>query len=332
MINAMSAALELIARRYEDFARFEARGRSPAYARIAQAIAVDRFMLSFLAEWPEIKRQPNLLLGAVRYLYGTPEDADVFLELARAHAEEIAAVMAARSTQTNEPARCATLLPVLAGLPQPLALLEVGAAAGLCLLPDRYAYDYGRVQIPPSRPGAASTPVFSCRADAGTPLPECNVEVASCAGLDLHPIDLTDDTEIRWLEALIWPGEGSRLSLLRAACELARAEPPPVIAGDLRGDLPALAAQAPADATLVVFHTAVLAYVRDPADRAAFAHSVAELDAVWIANEGPQNIPGVPASVMQERPAGDEFLLCVDGQPTAWTDGHGTWIDWRPAT
>ena len=84
-----------------------------------------------------------------------------------------------------------------------------------------------------------------------------------------------------------------------------------MIAGDLRGDLPALAAQAPADATLVVFHTAVLAYVRDPADRAAFAHSVAELDAVWIANEGPQNIPGVPASVMQERPAGDEFLLCA---------------------
>ena len=105
-----------------------------------------------------------------------------------------------------------------------------------------------------------------------------------------------------------------------------------MIAGDLRGDLPALAAQAPADATLVVFHTAVLAYVRDPADRAAFAHSVAELDAVWIANEGPQNIPGVPTSVMQERPVGDEFLLCVDGQPTAWTDGHGTWIDWRPAT
>ena len=231
MINAMSAALELIARRYEDFARFEARGRSPAYARIAQAIAVDRFMLSFSANTSaEIKRQPNLLLGAVRYLYGTPGDADDFLELARAHAEEIAAVMAARSTQTNEPARCATLLPVLAGLPQPLALLEVGAAAGLCLLPDRYAYDYGRVQIPPSRPGAVSTPVFSCRADAGTPLPECNVEVASCAGLDLHPIDLTDDTEIRWLEALIWPGEGSRL----CRCCAPRARPRRTSAGDRR--------------------------------------------------------------------------------------------------
>ncbi len=23
-----------------------------------------------------------------------------------------------------------------------------------------------------------------------------------------------------------------------------------------------------------------------------------------------------------------DFLLCVDGRPTAWTDGHGTLLDW----
>ncbi len=38
-----------------------------------------------------------------------------------------------KRTQTNEPGRCAVLLPLLAALPQPLALLEVGASAGLCL-------------------------------------------------------------------------------------------------------------------------------------------------------------------------------------------------------
>ena len=37
----------------------------------------------------------------------------------------------ARRTQTNEPARCAVLLPALAQLPQPLALIEAGASAGL---------------------------------------------------------------------------------------------------------------------------------------------------------------------------------------------------------
>jgi Uncharacterized protein conserved in bacteria (DUF2332) len=34
-----------------------------------------------------------------------------------------------RATQTNEAGRCAVLLPVLAALPQPLALLDVGASA-----------------------------------------------------------------------------------------------------------------------------------------------------------------------------------------------------------
>jgi hypothetical protein len=100
-----------------------------------------------------------------------------------------------------------------------------------------------------------------------------------------------------------------------------------VVRGDLRVDLPALAAQAPPDATLVVFHTAVLVYVRDPGDREAFARSVADVGAVWIANEGPHNIPGV-AAPPDAHPDPAAFLHCVDREPVAWTDGHGTWIDW----
>ena len=50
--------------------------------------------------------------------------------------------MRTRATQTNEAGRCAILLPVLAALPQPLALLDVGASAGLCLYRD---------QVPPPR-------------------------------------------------------------------------------------------------------------------------------------------------------------------------------------
>jgi hypothetical protein len=100
-----------------------------------------------------------------------------------------------------------------------------------------------------------------------------------------------------------------------------------VVRGDLRADLAALAAQAPAYATLVVFHTAVLAYVRDPADREAFARSVASAGAVWVANEGAHNIPGV-AEPSEAHPDPAAFLLCVDREPVAWADGHGTWIDW----
>jgi hypothetical protein len=323
-------ALEAVAERWRWFARFEAQGRSRLYAEIAHAVSADAWSLGFLAQMPEARWQPNLLLATVRYLYGTPEGPTRFLELVRSNAGEIAAVMAVRSTQTNEPARCSVLLPALARLPPPLALLEVGASAGLCLLPDRYAYDYGRRRIDPSVPSRAQAPTFVCRATPDTPLPERNLEISWRAGLDLHPIDLDDEAEVRWLHALVWPGEEDRAPRLNAACEIAREDPPVVIKGDLRKDLPALAATAPRGATLVVFHTAVLAYVSDSDERDEFARGVSELDAIWIANEAPENIPGTPAEIISERPHPDALLLAVDGRPTAWTDGHGSWLAWRP--
>ena len=247
-----SEVRKLIARRWERFAA-EAVGRSPLYVEISRTVAVTDSVLSLLAAMPEEKWQPNVLLGVVRYLYGTPPSGDEFIALVEDRAQEIAETMAVRTTQTNEPARCATLLPILARLPQPLALLEVGAAAGLCLLPDYYAYDYGGHTVAPSADGEVEPPVFSCRAGPGTPLPETGLDVAWRAGLDLDPIDLGDEAEIRWLEALVWPGEEYRLPRLRAAIEVARAHPPRLVKGDLRTDLRALASEAPGGATLVVF-------------------------------------------------------------------------------
>ena len=133
----------------------------------------------------------------------------------------MAAVIAARRTQTNEPARCATLLPLLARLPQPLALLEVGASAGLCLLPDFYSYAYGGVRIEPAQ-ADANAPVFHCAVNAATPIPEKNVDVIWRAGLDLNPLDVTREDDARWLQALVWPGEGQRERLLGEALTVAR--------------------------------------------------------------------------------------------------------------
>lgn len=163
----------------------------------------------------------------------------------------------------------------------------------------------------------ATARVRISRAEYGT------VGIAPCAS----SVDLRDDAEIRWLEALVWPGEEYRLPRLRAACEVARSVSPRVIKGDLRIDLAALAAQAPRHATLVVFHTAVLAYVRDPQDREAFAASAARAGATWIANEGAHDIPAAPRGDPRAcRPGGVSAVRRRD--PIAWTDGHGTWIDW----
>src|SRR3954451_19121895 len=117
---------------YTRFAEEEARGKSPLYESFARGIAGDESLLRHLAGLPPAKRQPNLLLAAVRHIAGVLPDWPAFRTAALARWREIEAVMLSRSTQTNEPGRCATLLPVLANLPQPLALIEVGASAGLC--------------------------------------------------------------------------------------------------------------------------------------------------------------------------------------------------------
>ena len=97
--------------------------------------------------------------------------------------------MMARRTQTNEVARCATLLPTLARLPGPLALIEVGASAGLLLLVDRYSYDYGAHTITSPEVDA---PVLRCDARGAVPIPAQLPEVVWRAGLDLNPLDVAN--------------------------------------------------------------------------------------------------------------------------------------------
>jgi hypothetical protein len=312
--------------RYLRFAEHEAKGVSPLYEELARGVAADEAVLRFIATLPEPKQQPNLLFAAVRHLYGTPEDARHFARLVAAYPEEIRRVVLARRTQTNEPGRCAVLLPVLARIPGPLALLEAGASAGLCLLPDFYGYDYGRARLDPARTGASPSPVFPCRASENTPLPARIPEIAWRAGLDLNPLDVRDPDTAAWLETLVWPGNEPRAERLRRAMEIAREHPPAIARGDLLDALPDVAAGAPSDATLVIFHSAVLSYV--PIDvRQRFGEMVRELGAVWISNEFAAVLPDVAAKL--DRPAPDDrFLLAVDGEPVAFTGPHGQSIEW----
>jgi hypothetical protein len=318
---------------YRRFAEDEVGDKSPLYGELVRGVAADPEVIGFLVTLPRHKRQPNLLLAAARYLFGTPAGWAQVRSCVLENSEVLRATMLARSTQTNEPGRCASLLPVLAGLPEPLALLEVGASAGLCLLPDCYAYDYGgailgpeaRRLTPPVFPCAV--PVFPCAVNAATPLPARLPRVVWRAGLDLNPIDVEDPGEVAWLEALVWPEETDRLVRLRAAVGIAAAEKPRLVKGDLRRDLAALAREAPNGATLVIFHTAVLPYVASAAEREEFARSVGLLCDFWVANEAPRVIPGIAEHAGREGPKGS-FLMSVNGVPVAWSDPHGASLDW----
>ena len=112
---------------YRVFARRKARGRSAAYEALAESVADDAAVAGFIASLPPGKRQPNLVFAAARYLLGVPPSIGQLRDLVRQSRAELTQVILDRRTQTNEPARCATLLPALAQLPQPLALIEAAA-------------------------------------------------------------------------------------------------------------------------------------------------------------------------------------------------------------
>lgn len=310
-----------VAENYLRFGRIAAAGKSPLYQELCEGVANDPAMLAFVSRQPPGKRQPNLLLAGTRFLFGLPPSYEAFRETVLEHQEEVAEVLSTRRTQTNEPGRCALLLPLLCRLPQPLALLEVGAAAGLCLLVEHYGYDYGGHRLGDGRV------VFECAPHGAVPLPRELPQVVWRAGIDLEPIDLDDDDAVRWLEALVWPEEQDRLERLRGAIEVARGERPRVIRGDLLEHLHDLAAEAPGDATLVVFHTAVLAYLSVD-QREQFRSQVAATRAVWVSNEGADVVAGVPRPMVA--PVGASyFVLAVDGRrAVAYCDGHGRWLQW----
>jgi hypothetical protein len=323
----VSADLNRIAERYRAFAIDEVRGVSEAYEKLALGIAATPEILDFIATVPADRRQPNLFLAAVRQVCGVPEDAGHLRSLLRREHEHIRSVMLSRTTQTNEPARCSVLLPALAQLPQPLALLEVGASAGLCLLPDLYGYDYGIRRI---EPAVENAPIFQCVASGAVPFPDAVPQIIWRLGLDLNPLDLSSDEQVAWLELLVWPGQEGRAEKLRAAIDVARIDPPRVIKGNLLTDLEPLIATAPKGATLVVFHTAVLAYVASQQQRDSFAALMRRANAVWISNEAP-GLFSFSTAMTAPTPRRGRFLMMVDRKPVAWTGPHGQSVDWLGA-
>ena len=117
---------------------------------------------------------------------------------------------AQRAVQTNETSRAvawlwpAHLLGADAGA-RPLALVDLGASAGLNLVGDR---------LPAIWTDGAGAPFPVVQAPA----------VRMRLGLDARPLDAREDASVAWLKACIWPGEPHRVTRLDAAVAAFRKE------------------------------------------------------------------------------------------------------------
>jgi hypothetical protein len=132
---------------------------------------------------------------------------------------------------------------------------------------------------------------------------------------------------VAWLETLIWPEHEDRRSRLAAAITIARRHPPTLVAGDLIEAVGDVAATAPRGATLVVFHSAVLAYL-PRSGRDAWVELAAALPGHWISNEAPNVLPSVTSTARCGFAEGSHFALALDGQAVGWAQGHGRSLHW----
>jgi hypothetical protein len=328
MVNDLDAETPAVVERYARFARDEAPGRSALYADWAAGVAADAGIARVLARIPATRRQPPLVFAVARML-GAPERP--FPEWAvwvGEHADELVAAASRRRLQTNEPQRCAALLPALATIDGPIALLEVGASGGLCLYPDRYSYRYregaGVIALDPA--AGASTVVLTCEVSGRPPLRL--PEVVWRAGIDLEPLDAADAGDRRFLTSLVWPGERGRAERIRSALDIVAADPPVLIRGDASdpGVLNAAAERAPAGATLVVTTPGVLPHIAR-AGRERLIETVRSLDAVWITVDPPALHSWWSPALRPDAWGG--FVLARDGEPLAAVDPLGSFVNWR---
>ena len=351
--------------RIRRFAVLECRGLSPLYEQLGLAIADDASFIEWLSSVAGPRANPPLLFAAVHYLLleGDPNEAlarfypsiagegalegdpyAAFRAFVDRERERLSELLATRTTQTNEVARSTYLLPALVLAAQKsgrsLALVEVGAAAGLNLLFDHYAYDYGGGRTAGVPDGSLPLQTELRTGDPQlAPLPS----VASRSGIDLAPIRASDQEAARWLEACVWPEHTDRMQALRAALGVAAANEGvfDLVEGNALDLLPEIARSASSEALLVVWNTNVLPYFSGD-ERQAYGELLvqigAERDLVWLGVEVP---PFLRAAGFQGSFAGLGtgptalplvMTSFVGGQREdailALTGPHGRWLDW----
>ncbi len=355
-IEGDQGAVDDLCRRFRDTASTAFRG-VPLYMRLSTAIGNDPAVARLLLHAPPGQRLPVLLFACVhwmlisepghdlrRYYPNLVADADTtdpypaFRNFCAHHEPRLAGLLATRSTQTNEIGRCSLLLPALGIVHQEvdteLALLDVGASAGLNLLLDRYEYRYD----PGGTVGGPATVVLECGTRGPLPLPRSIPPITARLGLDLAPVDVADTAATNWLEACVWPDQIARFQRLSAALDVARSHPVEVREGDAVADLAAAICELAEHGHPVVITTWVLNYVTTDERRqfvAVLDEIGRDLDLSWIVAESPALTDGLPLEVSRTTAELTQLAL------VRWRGGHrtvdvladahphGAWLQWH---
>jgi hypothetical protein len=344
-----------LAQVYRRFAEVDAAEASPLYERVAVALSESDEALRAIEAAPARKRHPKVILAALHDLalagrvqtlaaaYATGDGdaaADAAIDALLEMTDAVVAIAGRRQTKTNETGSGAVLYPAIAEAARrvganAVGLIDVGCSAGFNLSVDRVGITYsnGPSLGDPSSPVQVSSSVVG-----GRPIPaRAMPEVVTRIGVDLDPLDVTEEDDARWLRACLWPGQPERVARLEAEIALAARVPRLLLQDDPVEVLPEAVARVPADALPVVTTTWALSrfslegrlrFLRR-LDEAAADRAVA-----WISAEGVGVAPAIPT--LGDRPAfGHSIIgLAVLDQSTLRTEAigrcwsRGRWLAW----
>lgn len=258
-----------------------------------------------------------------------PTLAAVLRAVFQEHADAILAFIG-HTPQTNEVGRSGVLiggfLTIAERTKLPLALFEIGASAGLNLLPDRYRYRLGAAEWGPDTARLVLAPDWS------GPLPPVTapLTVAARRGCDVNPIDLNDAAERERLRSYVWPDQQERMRRLDAAIGAALDETFTVDRADaavwVERAIPVAAP--PANVVRTLFHSIVWGYLPQPSRERIESHmrkaGAAATDAhplAWLRFEL-DTARGEAVLLLTQWPGGREELL-------ASAHPHGSFVRWH---
>ena len=332
------------------FAQDAARTGSALYARLAEGVGGDEELRSLAALAKPGQPHANLLFAAVHFLLlrgaghplrafypdlngGRPAEGDpfpAFRDFVRAHRAQLEPLIAARVTNTNEVGRSALLHPGFRALAQeasaPLNLIEIGPSAGLNLMWDRYGVNYKRdgkvaASIAPDAPLVIECELRGEKIPPTGPAPR----VGKRLGLELNPVDLSNQDDRDWLRALMWPDQISRLERLDKAVALFREHKPEIRQGDALVLLSDALREMPESETVCVYHTiAVYQFSRAMKQALHDILTVAGLRrAVWRLSFEAESFEGrCPITLIRYHDGTRHERELGHAHP------HGTWLEW----
>jgi hypothetical protein len=228
--------------------------------------------------------------------------------------------------QTNEVQRCWVLAPLFSRVAErtgagEIDIVELGPAAGLNLVWDRYRCEYV------ARPVGPAEAALVLRGEERRPIRESLLDrvpgVRRRIGIDLEPVDVTTHEGVLLLKCWVWADQTERLERLDAAITAARPDPPKLIRGDFVELLPEVLAAQPGDVLTVVFQTAALGYVepqRRERVRRTLDDAGVELPLAFVSAGNPRTgVMDWGLRIVYWPGGGREFV--------GHADYHGAWID-----